>query len=59
MSRSNRHRLQRCGPSGRGVTLVELLVATAITLLLVYGLAAAFATVNTTANPPDIKPYFS
>lgn len=50
MSRSNRHRLERCGPSERGVTLVELLVATAITLLLVYGLAAAFATVSVTVS---------
>lgn len=31
-----------------GMTLVELLIATLITLMLVYGLAAAFATVNVT-----------
>lgn len=34
--------------SRNGVTLVELLVATAITLLLVYGLATAFASVSVT-----------
>lgn len=48
MTRSNGQRVSRNAGLERGLTLVELLVATAITLLLVYGLASAFASVNVT-----------
>ncbi len=41
---------RRCPMPKRGMTLVEMMVATVITLILVYGLASAFATVNVTVS---------